>query len=115
MLKNNKQNSTEDDFLEDKQILGAKIIDRMHEFTNKKNIPFLLLDIPSKDLRTDIPIEKLEHFDKMYYFESAEILRKTPTHIDLYWKRSHGHWTPYSHNLVSEGLTNFIIENKLLQ
>jgi len=114
MLNNNKQYSSRDEFLENKQILSAKIIDRMFEYTNKGDIPFLLLNIPSPDLTTDIPIEKLEHFNKMFFFDSADFLRKIPAHIDLYWKRSRNHWTPYSHNLVAERLADFIIEYKLI-
>jgi len=99
----------------DQLILGAKIIGRIYEVAEDKNIPFLLVDIPSRSLTSNIPIEQMTYLDQIHFFDSAKILKKVPKDILLYWKKSDGHWTPTAHRIVGERLAEFIIEHNLLE
>ena len=114
LRKNESKLEYSDKKLKSKEILGAKIIDQMYLISKRNNIPFILLDVTSEGLDTNIPTDKMLYFNDMFFIESAETLKKAPPDTLLYWQRSHGHWTPYSHKVVANDLADFIIENKLL-
>lgn len=105
-----------------KQELAAAIFERMYQLLRDKQIPLVVHCIPSRAgyphdrLEDRFPYERFD-FDRpgLHHFAAADVLRPIFGKQQLYWNRSHKHWTPLSHRLAGEGLANLIMEAKLLE
>ena len=70
-------------------------------------------DPPLVDL---FPLEYLDlSTPGVTYVSSKRVLASEVGQHQLYWDRSHGHWTPYSHELAGRALARAIIDHGLLE
>jgi lysophospholipase L1-like esterase len=117
MLRSNQKITKDFDekyYLKEQKKLAAKIVDKIYETTTNQGGKFILLDIPSQNMRTDIPKMEMRYFHNMNFIDSGDIMKKASVDKLLYWKKSHSHWTPYSHDLIGNKLAQYILDKKLL-
>jgi hypothetical protein len=94
--------------------LTDKIIERMHKFTSKRNIPLIILDIPQIDMKSSIPEKLVNHFinnsDTLFYSQDMlqEYKKLSKTHVP------HGdrHISSETHNLLGNKIANYILSHK---
>jgi hypothetical protein len=97
--------------------LGAAIFERMYGVTRRAGIPLVIHSIPSRREVPEKTLEELfptEHFDVqrpgLLFFAAKEVLEPEVGRRPLYWNRSHGHWTPLSHELAGSALARRIAQ-----
>jgi lysophospholipase L1-like esterase len=109
--------------------MTAAIFERMYGFLHQRNIPLIIHSIPSpaQPLQAgathgpDALIEQfpLDHFDThragLYFVSGRELLATSGGSHLLYWTRSNGHWTPFSHSVAGARLAKLIVEEHLLR
>jgi lysophospholipase L1-like esterase len=100
--------------------LTAAILDRMYDFLHERDIPLVIQSIaepsdPGEPLQDTFPIE---FFDVtrpgVYFVATPQLLAPYLGREPLYNRRSHYHWTPFSHELAGKTLATLIVENHLL-
>jgi len=99
--------------------LAGAILERVRDFCAANGAAFVVQNIPkntpSHELVSEFPSEYVS-LDR----EGAALLDMKPVLDEfkgrelLYWERSHGHWTPFSHRLSGERLAALILEEGLL-
>lgn len=100
--------------------LAAAILDRAYNTTHARNIPLIILSIPRERQSPLRLVEEfpLEAFDGgregMWFLPAKQVLDPWLRRKLLYWKRSHDHWTPFSHRLVGEALAQLVLKERLL-
>ena len=101
--------------------LTAKILERMLTLANEQGIPFVIHSIPTWSQSKDELVEMfpLEVFAPeelgVTFLPSKALLDPYVGEELLYWKRSHGHWTPFCHELAGCELAKLIHAGALLQ
>ena len=92
--------------------LAAAIIERMYERLRAAGIPLLIHSIPSTRGSELLELFPLEYFDTsqpgVYFLSGAEVLQPHVGQELLYRKRSHSHWTPYSHEVAAKRLARLV-------
>ncbi len=92
-------------------VLTEKVIERMYEFTSKRNIPLIILDIPQKELYSSIPETMVDHFransDTLFYFRELlkEYRNLSQTHVPY----GHRHISAESHDLLGRKIAEYVI------
>ena len=103
------------------QLLTAKIFERLHGLAQERGIPLVIHSIPTWSQSKEALVEMfpLDLFDpeknRVTFLSSKELLEPFVGQQLLYWKRSHGHWTPFCHNLAGRELARLIHDRSLLQ
>ncbi len=102
--------------------LGAAIFQRMYADLHSRGIPLVINSIPSLDDEGTIRLIDAfpgEHFDLTQegvgFVSSKELLNPYLGKEQIYWLRSHRHWTPFSHEIVGKALAEYIIEQGFLE
>ena len=102
------------------QRLAGAIYERMREWTQHRDIPLLVHSIPSINWnRTQLTeMFPLDHFDVnqpgVHFLAAKDVLEPHVDSHQLYWDRSHGHWTPFSHAEAGKALAELVIKEELL-
>jgi hypothetical protein len=102
------------------QNLTVAIFERFYEFCQKRDIKLVIHSIPSLDLHGLVELFPIDRFDAdrggILFVPSREILLPYLESSDeqLYWNRSHGHWTPFSHRVAGGAMARAILESKWL-
>jgi hypothetical protein len=111
--------SKKDDY---QKLLCAAIFERMYMICQSHNIPLLIHSIPMGGGTLQNPMREMfptDYFDVyrpgIYYFASKEVLDPHQAKQQLYWQRSHVHWTPFSHDLAGRAMAELILANNLLR
>lgn len=102
--------------------LAAAIFERMYEMLSAKGIPLVVQSIPGQSetapggLIDGFPLQVF-HVARpgITYVAGTHFLRRNNGKEHLYWTRSHGHWTPFSHRLSGETLARTIVEHGWLR
>ncbi|MBL8897112.1 MAG: hypothetical protein JNM84_05770 [Planctomycetes bacterium] len=102
--------------------LGAAIFERMYGVTRRLGIPLVIHSIPS---RLGVPERTLEELfpseffdvkrDGLLFVSAKKVLEPELGQRRLYFDRSHGHWTPLSHELAGKELARRITAAVLLR
>jgi len=102
------------------QLTGA-IFNRMYEMLTARGIPLVIHSIPWRSERGEgqlIELFPLQYLDLnrpgLVFFPSQAVLRPYVGTQQLYWQRSHGHWTPFSHEIAGKALAQTILAHHLL-
>lgn len=102
--------------------LAAAIYERIYQTTSARGIPLVVQSIPTRtrgnpDSLTEV--FPLDDFDVnrpgIRFFSAKTVLEPWRATKQLYYNRSHGHWTPHSHEVSGQELARFIDEESLLQ
>lgn len=101
--------------------LTLAIFDRMWQLLHERGIPLVIQSIPT---RTDVGGERLiesfpiKDFDisrsGIYFLDAKRLLDPSVGQEQLYWLRSHFHWTPVSHDVSGKALAQLIRDEGLL-
>jgi lysophospholipase L1-like esterase len=111
-----------DDAGEAQRRLAAAIFERIYAATRARGIPLVIQSIPG-EVRVDAEIRLAEAFplaefdvarEGLAFVSAKELLDPWMAREQLYWTRSHFHWTPFAHRLSGEALSRVILERKLL-
>ena len=105
--------------------LTAAIIRRMHAMLRERGIPLVVQTIPgfTNEDDPDQPLEFIDLFpyhlidfgqDGVSCVRAAKHLAPYVGEQQLYWYRSHRHWTPFSHEVMGKAIAEHILENGLL-
>ncbi len=113
----------EDDVGSEQRRLAAAIFERIYGVTRAQGIPLVIQSIPGEvkesgesRLVDAFPLAEFNVARGGLAFVSAkELLDPLEGHEQLYWTRSHFHWTPLAHRIAGEGIARVILERKLLQ
>jgi lysophospholipase L1-like esterase len=98
--------------------LAAAIFEHIYELLQERGIPFVIHSIP-----TELGDELVESFPSaefdlkrpgIYFVSMRKELLPYLGHQQLYWHRSHFHWTPFSHDKSGRALARIILDNGLL-
>ncbi len=101
--------------------LSATIFDHFYNLLRQRNIPMLILSIPtpywdrSDPLVEDFPLEYFDIDRPGITFVSGKGL--LDSHIGdelLYWQQSQFHWTPFSHEQAGKAIAELILNHNLL-
>jgi hypothetical protein len=109
--------------------LTAAIFERMYAFLRPRKIPLVIQSIPipaqsvppgaTSGPRKLVELFPLASFDVgrsgLYFVSAKDFLDPSSDTQLLYWTRSHGHWTPFSHATSGRQLAELILREKLLQ
>jgi hypothetical protein len=101
--------------------LVSAIFERMYRVTSQRGIPFVIQSIPSEReppyrLFEMFPLQEFDVYRKgISFFPAKRVLEPEVGKQLLYWKRSHGHWTPYSHALAGRALAELVFDERLLE
>lgn len=104
-----------------KRLCGA-ILNRVHEFCRERSIALVIQSISMQEQDLDAP--PVEMFPIGYldvdrpglkFLSMKNVLASHEGKELLYWKRSQGHWTPFSHEQSGKALAKLILETRLLQ
>jgi hypothetical protein len=100
--------------------LTVAIFEKMYEATRRRGVPLVIQSIPAGDPERPRLIDRFPaDFDTdrpgIVFFRSAEVLGSFLGKELLYWRRSHHHWTPFSHRKSGEGLATAIARRGLLE
>ena len=102
------------------RLLTAAILDRMYETTHAHHIPLVILCIPTyqghpERLRELFPLGLLP-LDRpgLHFLSGKGLLEPHLGRQQLYWLRSHHHWTPFAHEVAGRALADLILQGRLL-
>jgi hypothetical protein len=102
--------------------LGAAIFERLYGVTQRAGIPLVIHSIPARREAPERALEELfpsEYFDVqrggLLFVSAKKVLDPEVGQHPLYFDRSHGHWTPRSHELAGKELARRITEAVLLR
>lgn len=102
--------------------LLAAILERIYAGTRARGIPFVIQSIPfPAEDGSPMLVDKfpLGAFDTrrpgLAFLSMREILEPHLGRELLYWKRSHSHWTPFSHARSGEALAELVLRERLLE
>lgn len=104
-----------------KRKLAALILERFYTFAQSRNIPLVIQSIPipvGADEQAMVDVFPRAEFDVarpgLAFVPMLEPLRDAADREELYFKRSHGHWTPFAHALSGRVLAERIEADGLL-
>jgi len=104
---------------EDQKRLAAAIFTRIKSFLGEHGIPLVIHTIPSRRKSVLIDVFPLEYMDFMepgvMIVSAKSVLEAEVGQRQLYWDRSHSHWTPDSHLLAGKALAKAIVESGSLE
>ena len=109
--------------------LTAAIFERLFAFLKARNIPLVIQSIPIPAPSTSpgatsgprrlvewFPLARFDvHRAGLSFVSAKDVLEPSSDTQLLYWTRSHGHWTPFSHALSGRRLAELMQSEKLLQ
>ena len=94
----------------------------MYADCREKNIPLVIHSIATgmgerQDSMVDVfPVDEMNFARPgIYFVSSKQVLEPFAGKQQLYWLRSHYHWTPFSHKQVGEAIARLIVDKNLLQ
>jgi lysophospholipase L1-like esterase len=98
--------------------LAAAILQRTYEQLHERGIPFVIQSIPTEvedDLVESFPIEAF-NLDQpgLYFLPMRNELLPYVGQEQLYWHRSHYHWTPLTHAKSGKALAKLILDAQLI-
>lgn len=89
--------------------LGARILDEIKRQSAKRDVHFLILDIPDHDLsESSLPVKHFQVITSDDIVEARPALQKSGRRESLYRQRGHFHWTPQGHEVGARLLTERI-------
>jgi hypothetical protein len=97
--------------------LSIALLERIEQECSKRNIHFVVLDIPLRISRTEFKSAfPLEYSDKANPYPVISPIDKFKEHTGrkIYWEKSAGHFTPLGCDLVGELLADYIGHKSLL-
>ena len=109
------------DDMDYQQRLCVAVLERIHATTRDRGIDLIVLVIPHEVPST--PRKLVDVFpwgkfpfdrDGLFCLDAAGFLAPYVNRKQLYWERSHNHWTPLSHALAGKALAKLILERNLL-
>jgi hypothetical protein len=101
------------------QRLAAAIFERMLESTTRNGVPLVIQSIPSyreppPRLVERFPLAEFEvQRPNLHFLAAKDVLDPLVADTLLYWKRSHGHWTPVAHETAGKALAELMLRNDL--
>jgi lysophospholipase L1-like esterase len=101
--------------------LTAALYEKIYETTRANEISLVIQSIPVEIFHPDhlvdlFPVQEFDvHRPNIYFLPAKSFLDPYEGKRLLYWKRSAGHWTPFSHRLSGEALANLIAAQHLLE
>jgi len=104
------------------QRLASAIFERILRDTRAKGIPLLIQSIPvfapgeqRNELFDAFPLAEFDvHRPGVHYLSAKVVLDPYVNDQPLYWRHSHGHWTPLAQRLDGEALADLITAEHLL-
>jgi lysophospholipase L1-like esterase len=108
--------------------LAAALFERLYQETRERGIPLVIQSIPTAVYRGGddsgvsemrlVELFPLAEFDVqrpgLHFLATKPLLDPEVGRTLLYYTRSHGHWTPFSHRVVGEALARLVVEEELL-
>jgi hypothetical protein len=98
------------------QALAVALFEALYETTRAHGVPLVIQSIP-EETRNDLA-DLFPDFDVnrpgVHFLSAKQVLEPYRGKELLYWKRSHFHWTPFSHRVSGKALAELIVENRLL-
>lgn len=100
--------------------LTGAILERLHQFCRERGVALVIQSIPTlpPDQSQLVEMFPFGHFDVarpgVYFVSGKELLDPHRGRELLYWTRSTGHWTPFSHRLSGRALADLIESRGLL-
>lgn len=102
-----------------KRELADAIFERIYEQLRQRRIPFIIQSIPTRTEEGLVDSFLAVEFDLeqpgLYFVSMRDHLAPFVGREQLYWDRSHNHWTPFSHDQSGRALANLIVEEQLLE
>jgi hypothetical protein len=104
-----------------KRKLCALIFERLYSVAQSHGIPLVIQSIAGESpldhaLAEWFPLELFDvHRPGLEFVSTCDLLLPWNEKELLYWRRSHHHWTPFSHRVAGEELANRILAKKLLR
>ena len=102
--------------------LQVAILERLYQYLRAREIPLVIHSIPTKARLEEVPLSEmfpLESFDTnrpgVFFLSSKTLLDPHVGQTQLYWYRSHGHWTPFSHEVAGKALADLVESKALLR
>jgi hypothetical protein len=104
---------TSSDRKEYNEKLAIELIRRIYSIAKEHNIYFILVDIPTPDLKASFPVLEASEYPNLcdLYFNSLEVLKDYQGLIGLYVPHGHNHWSQFSHLLVGKKLGEILIDH----
>ena len=103
--------------------LASAIFEQLYQMLRARDIPLVIQSIPAQGM-ADNPLKEqfpLEQFDTnrrgISFLSGKKMLDPHVTKQPLFWdwRRSHGHWTAFSHELSGRALARLILDRNLLK
>jgi len=100
--------------------LTGAILERLYQFLRERRIALVIQSIPSVPPEQSQLVEMfpLAHFDVarpgVFFVSGKELLDPHRGKQLLYWTRSTGHWTPFSHRVSGRAIADLIESRGLL-
>ena len=100
--------------------LTSAIFEQLYAVARERGIPLVIHSIPTPNYKQMLLREMfpLDMFDSnrpgVYFFSAKTVLNDHFGQRQLYWDRSQGHWTPFSHEVAGKTLARLVLEEELL-
>jgi lysophospholipase L1-like esterase len=111
----------EEEIASQQRKLAAAIYERIYRTTSSRGIPLVIQSIPTRtrgnpDSLTEVfPLGEFDvNRPGIHFFSAKTALEPWSATKQLYYNRSHGHWTPHSHEVSGQELARIIDEGSLL-
>jgi lysophospholipase L1-like esterase len=104
----------------DARALTAALYERIYQTTRERGIPLIILSIPTyrrdPDRLIDAFPRDLFSVNRMgiHFLSGKELLALHLGKVQLYWLRSHLHWTPFAHEIVGRAIADLVMREGLL-
>ena len=99
--------------------LGVELLNALAASCRSRGVPLLVQSIPfelpdTRTLMDALPSSFETSQEGVNVLHARDVLAPYAGHEQLYWKRSHYHWTPTSHRVAGEALADMIDRRNLL-
>ncbi|GEM_PF-732204 len=96
--------------------LTARLLDGMYLECAKRNISFVILNIPLalsswKDIYSNLPLGLMKNADKVVLVDAKDLLKPYHHKRQMHWERWQVHWLPWVHHLVAEALADTLMRH----
>ena len=102
-----------------KRQLADAILQRTYEQLRQRTISFIIQSIPTRTEAGLVDSFLAGEFDLkqpgFYFVSMRDHLLPYIGREQLYWERSHRHWTPFAHDKSGRALANLILEEQLFE
>lgn len=93
--------------------LTARLLDEVYLECSTRDIPFVLLNIPTtvhetRSVHSNLPLDRMNYADSLEYVDAADIVREFVGERQIQWEKWHGHWLPWVHHEVGAVLADRI-------